>query len=84
MTESVEETAEFPSRFSYRTHTQTYSDSLPLSFSTRVAAGKAPVSCREELKYLASIRELGDSFLTDRKVGRGHCSFSESSPHRAR
>ena len=36
------------------THVLTYSDSLPLSSITRVAAGKAPVVYREKLKCLVS------------------------------
>ena len=35
-------------------HGLTYSDSLPLSSSTRVAAYQAPVSYKEKLKCLAS------------------------------
>ena len=58
-------------------------DSLPLSSSTMVAAWKAPVAYREELKWLASRPELEESLLPNRKGGRGHCSFSEQSSHRA-
>ena len=57
---------------------------IPLSSSTTgVAAWKAPVAYREEMKYLSSGQDLGDSSLPDRKVGRGHCCFFEPSPHRA-
>ena len=35
------------------THGLTYSDSLPLSFSARVAARRAPAAYWERLKYLA-------------------------------
>ena len=44
---------------------------------------KPPVAYRGELKYLASRREVGDSFLLVRKAGRGHCPFSELSAHKA-
>ena len=42
--------------------TYTYSDLLCLSSSTRVAASKALVVYREELKYLASRQELETTF----------------------
>ena len=41
---------------------------------------KGTSDIREELKFLASERELGDSFLPDRKVGGGHCAFFEPFP----
>ena len=45
---------------------------------------KGTSGIREELKHLASRQELKDSFLPDRKAGRGYCPFSEHSttpPH---
>ena len=58
-------------------------DSLHLSSSTVVASWNTQVAYREKLKFLASKWELEDNFLSDRKANRGHCPFSELSPHRA-
>ena len=51
--ELVKETAGAPKQFLLK-NPHMGSDSVPLSFSTGVAAWKAPVVYREELKYLAS------------------------------
>ena len=42
---------------------------------TRVAAWMVWVTYGEELKCLVSREELGDSYLSDRKLGRIHCPF---------
>ena len=59
-----------PKQFLLKDHTQTYSDSLPLSFGAGVSTWKALVIYREKLKCLASREDLGDSFLPDRTAGR--------------
>ena len=38
----------------------------------------------EELDCPSSGQELGSSILPDRNAGRGHCSFSDPFPHRAK
>ena len=62
------------------THGLTYSDPHPLSSSTKVAGWKAPVAYREELKCLASRRELGNSFLPDKRADGGLLSPPPTEP----
>ena len=81
---SVEETSEVPNSSTQRPRTGTYSDSLPLSSSTRIVAWKVPVANMEELKFLESSQEPRYSFLPDRTVCRSQCSFSEPSNRTSR
>ena len=56
-----------------------YADSLPLGFSTRATAGRAPVAHWEKLKGLASGQVLGDGLLPDRtpEARQQHCPLSK-------
>ena len=78
-TESVEGTS-CPKQFLFK---NPHTDLLILTPSELQHWGsslKGPSGVQEELKCLAARQELGNSFLSDRKVGRDHCPFSKPSP----
>ena len=80
-TESVEESSGVPSSSSWRVHTGTYSYLFPLSSSTKAVGWGHQCHMRGTVMSGINVTAGGHLFW-DRKEDKGHCFFSEPSPHR--